>query len=224
MSMRMRGGAVVVVAWMTLVTARAATAQPANERPGGAAPEPDVEPVERVRLDLGVTIMSLGGGNGGVAVWPSVHTGLEIRMAGPAWLIASGHASYREHELDAWDPTYSDESTSINGGGRLGVRLETPVFEWLELGGHATLGARYGRHDSLVNGDHESIDIGAQGGVGAHLRPKRFFGMRLGLDVVRAGRSWSRATAQYDVRSEQTSSAAYAEIIAWPTFEMTFTF
>lgn len=166
---------------------------------------------ERFRVDLGMDFIGAGvGGLNGGSWWPLLTTTGEVRAGGPAWIFLRAFGSYRRDELDGLD------GESWSAGGRLGVRVEIPTFEWLEIGGSASFVSAYNQFvDSSLSAG--TLSVGALAGPSAHFRIKRFFGMRVGLDLLSAGHIWTANLAH-------RGSSSYATLQASPTFEMTFTF
>jgi hypothetical protein len=212
----------------TLLAAQVAVAQ--EEMEPGVSPRAEAAPPaeERVRIQLGMALAIPGvggvaGGNagavgaiGGYGFGPLPQAAIGIHVAGPAWFVVGGHFGYHETRVEGSDGSFDGQS--VDGGGELGVRLEAPTFDWLELGGNLMLEASYAG-TSGDHGEYESIRFGGVAGVGAHLRPTRFFGIRMGLTLLRAGRAWQPAGAE-----GTSASSTYAELVAWPSAELTFTF
>jgi hypothetical protein len=213
---------------VTLLAAQLAVAQEEKEPEVPRRAEAGPSPAERVRIQLGMALAvpgvgGVGGANpgavgaiGGYGLGAVPQAAIGIHVAGPAWFVVGGHFGY--HEASVESPGGSFDGRAIDGGGELGVRLEAPTFDWLEVGGNAMLEAGYAGTSS-DQGEYESIRVGGVAGVGAHLRPTRFFGIRMGLTLLRAGRAWQTAGAE-----GTSASNTYAELVAWPSVELTFTF
>ncbi|NUP05590.1 MAG: hypothetical protein HOW73_05970 [Polyangiaceae bacterium] len=187
---------------------------PRIDVPADAAPMTPPPPPEYVRVGLGMGLMFAGGLNAPVSVVPLAVAGVDVHMFGPAWLVLRANGNYADDELNG-------QSTKTYGvGGRIGVRLEAPLFDWLEAGGYGALQGQYSKQSSSgLTGplDSQTGWFGGVIGASAHLRPTRFFGVRLGLDVLRAGHAWST----YGEESYESTSVAFEPS---PSVELTFTF
>lgn len=204
----MRVGCIAFIAVMGV--SRAVVAQE-----GSAAGTPPINPLEehpeRFRVDLGVDFIAAGvGGLNDGSWWPAAAATGEVRAAGPAWIFLRAFGSYRRDELDGL------VGESWSAGGRLGMRVEVPTFDWLEIGGSASF---VGAYSEFVSASETggTLSIGGLAGPSAHFRIKKFFGMRLGLDLLSAGHQWMGSLGH-------RSSVSYVSLQASPTFEMTFTF
>lgn len=184
---------------------------------------PDTQQEERARLDLGIGLMggwgagtgSGGGAAGGLGgLMPMVHASGELHLAGPVWLVVRAQGGYASWETDGV------EGTSWSAGGAVGPLVETPVFDFADVGGYLLVGGSYGRsEDDTVR--TASAQLGGVAGVSVHFRATRFFGVRLLLDVLEAGRAWS-GYASLDQGT--AGSNTYARVTAQPSMELTFTF
>lgn len=143
---------------------------------------------EHVRVDLGMGFANLGGPSGWMP-WPTASIGVEGHLGGPVWLFTAASGTYSESEGDGGDGKggYVD--------GSLGLRVEAPVFRWLEMGGFAMARAAYWES---VAGDIQrdrSRSFGGAIGASAHFRPTRFFGVRLALEALRVDhQEWGSET------------------------------
>ncbi len=208
-----------VASWV--VTAGAAEAEGNGEARAKVQAEEPTGNTESVRLDMGlglsgVTIVGTGNGGAGAGplgggLFPMASVGLEVHLAGPAWLVIRARGSYSSFDeaVQTWH--------AWSAGGTIGPRFETPVFEFLDVGGHVFFDASYSGMDVPYGVQESNLSLGGIAGGSLHFRPTRFFGVRLVLDVVRAGYAWTQG---------QTSEAAqgYAQLSASPQVELTFTF
>jgi hypothetical protein len=186
---------------------------------------PDTQQEERARLDLGIGLMGGWGagtangagaasGSGLGGLMPIVHASGELHLAGPVWLVVRAQGGYASWETDGV------EGTSWSAGGAVGPLVETPVFDFADVGGYLLVGGSYGRsEDDTVR--TASAQLGGVAGVSVHFRATRFFGVRLLLDVLEAGRAWS-GYASLDQGT--AGSNTYARVTAQPSMELTFTF
>jgi hypothetical protein len=211
---------VLAVASTWAETAVAAGGEGRAEAGVMAAPEEPRNDGESVRLDLGlglsgVTIVGATNGAAGTlggGLFPAAHAGLEVHLAGPAWLAIRARGSYSAFGDG------SQVSRAWSAGGTIGPRFETPVFDFLDVGGHVFVDASYSGSEVLIEGPQASTaSVGGVAGASLHFRASRFFGVRLVLDVVRAGYAWTPG---------QIPEAAhtYAQLTASPQIELTFTF
>ena len=203
------------------------------EEPERPLPASDARSVERERaeqryqlnLGLGLQGASVGsagglGGLGGLGA-PYAKAGVELRISGPVWLIVEAHGGVSTSE----DPGMS--ATSWSAGAALGVRLEQPVFDFVSVGGYgALIGDVAGASleaaladGTAIAGDTSALAVGAAFGGGLHFRASSFFGVRLGLELLRGGYARS-----YDSSTDRVSSSGYAELRASPSVALTFTF
>jgi hypothetical protein len=173
--------------------------------------------VEHHRVTLGMTIPNgVGAGTGGGAVGglgsiPYATAGYETRMAGPAWFLVALRGGI---DGDAIDDT--QQYGSWYAGATVGVRVEAPVHEYVELGGYG----RFGGSLSSYGGPgyvQDSWQLGAEIGAGMHFRPTRLFGVRLCIDVL----DWGYGEAS---DGAQLSAQVYAHLKASPSLELTFSF
>jgi len=187
-----------------------------QEAPTAVAPTEEKEsekdakrPVDHHRLVLGMGYpQALAGSAGGLgSMGPYGSAGYEARIAGPAWFMIAAHGGVSSFESSGVQST-----TTWSIGGTTGVRLEAPVFDFVDVGGYGAFRGAASRAQ-----DASAHFVGAVFGVGLHLRPTRFFGVRLGLEVLSAGYSHSAYL-------HQVASAAYANLTASPSLELTFSF
>ncbi len=241
----MIGSIVPLQAWADETATNAAPAAQTKEPPSGAAPvatssataeSGDAQVAARrrgqvFRVDLGLSLPSgaMGGAAAGLGAgplgWtPVVETAFELHLTGPAWGFVRARGSYRTNE------DCCSRSFVWGAGGDVGVRVEAPLFPWLDLGGHVAVGAGV---------DHSRIDWGsdfsqtwaldAAGvlGLSAHLRPIDVFGVRLSVDIVSVGHSrssWEGTLAGTGYVQRADASSTYAQLTATPRFELTYTF
>ena len=207
-------GVGVLVMWPTL--ARAAPGEAEDADAAETAPRD-----ERVRVAIGVGWMAAGlGASAGAGAGPIGALGgpmatatLEARLGGPAWAVAGVRG-------DMAQATANDQtSETYSVGGTAGLRLETPVFRWLDAGGHVLAEASRGAVEVSGDGGGEATftRVGGVAGPSIHFRPSEVFGVRLALDVLHAGRTWAE-----DQNGEAT--AVNAGVSASPRAEVTFSF
>jgi len=171
-----------------------------KQQPARPAPRKD-----HARVDLGTSFPNLGSvGAGGVAgatslgalAWvPAVEAAFELHLSGPAWLFARASGSYHEDAMDDY------KAQTWMAAGDLGLRLEAPIFRWLEAGGHALVGLGTSGSRVIGAGAFDSMQnswLRGVAGVGAHLRPTDFFGVRLSLDLLSAGYATYQMPQQND--------------------------
>lgn len=174
---------------------------------------------EHFRVNLGVGLAAIGGGNGWQLL-PMTSLGFDVHAAGPVWITAALNAGYWKTE-----GTGMSDSTSKSVGGRLGVRVEAPVFDWLEAGGYALFVAGYSDSgdDSLR---FRSLTLGGVAGVSAHLRASRFFGVRLFVEAFHAGIMYSNVEETFDdgVTSSAGGGTTFVDFVPRPGVDLTFTF
>lgn len=214
MNVRLRWtGAVVLVC----VPALNVSAQGAEGPPEEGAPKDKPAAVEHHRLTLGMTLpMGIGAGAGGSGAGalggiPFATAGYEARMVGPAWFLVALRGGIAAGATDGYQ-----NYESWYAGGTVGVRLEAPVHEYVELGGHGRFGGSLGRY-ATVGGYQDSWQLGAEIGGGMHLRPTRLFGVRLCIDVL----DWGYSEAFYQNGNDAN---VYAHLKAEPSLELTFSF
>lgn len=182
----------------------------------------------QLALGLGLQGVALGGGAGAGAAGPLggvpspyLTTGFETRLAGPAWLLLEAHGSVGK------DNGYGATGTQWSAGGALGVRLEHPVYDFVSVGGYGALVGSYSHAAYEGPGpegepwafESNAFSVCAVFGVGLHFRASSFFGVRLGLELLRAGYS--------EVDEPLTNSGAagaFAQLAASPRVALTFTF
>lgn len=187
-----------------------------QEAPTAVAPtekkesEKDAKPpVDHHRLVLGMGYPQLLAGSAGAlgSLGPYGSAGYETRIAGPAWFMIAAHGG-----VSSYEDSSSGGTTAWSIGGTTGVRLEAPVFDFVDVGGYGAF-----RGAASQAQEYSAYSVGAVFGLGLHLRPTRFFGVRLGLEVLSAG--YSHAAYMQDV-----ARAAYANLTASPSLELTFSF
>ncbi|MBL8744195.1 MAG: hypothetical protein JNK04_23970 [Myxococcales bacterium] len=188
--------------------AAAAASDPATKRES-ATPESH-------RLNLGMTIPLGGvsaGGSSTLGSLPSASAGYEARMTGPAWFLValrgglnSAYSRYTEPEGDTVESRFG----AWSAGGTVGVRVEKPVHEYVEVGGYGIVGAMFSQTNY-----GESLGIGGAFGAGLHFRPTRLFGIRLAVEVLDWGYSES-------VNGADESQGGYATLKASPGLDFTF--
>jgi hypothetical protein len=215
-----------IVASCVLFISQRAQAQEAEAKAEKEQEPPkEAQAEERARLDLGLGLMGgWGAGTGNAAgaaggaglggLMPTVHATGELHLAGPVWLVVRAQGGYASWETDGVG------GSSWNVGGSLGPLVETPVFDFADVGGYLLVGGSYGRSadDTLRTANAQ---IGGVAGVSVHFRATRFFGVRLLLDVLEAGHAWSG----YGPPTDGTfGSNTYARVTAQPSMELTFTF
>lgn len=191
----------------------------AEEEPSKTADQKEEQapPIERHRLTLGMTVPSGGvgtsnGGVGGLGTIPYATAGYEARMAGPAWFLLALNGGLAGNTAEDG----YEESSSWYAGGTIGVRIEVPVHDYVEVGGHGRFGGGLG---SYVNGggNSDSWQLGAEAGAGIHFRPTRLFGVRLCIDVL----DWGY---REDFYGGGKSTGVYAHLKADPSLDLTFSF
>jgi hypothetical protein len=180
----------------------------------------EADEAEHARIGLGLSLPNVTGAAGNIgggagvlgALAPRGTASVEIHAAGPLWVSLGLTGAYSETEIE------DVEGQSGTLGGRAGLRIETPVFEWLEAGGYGFFEGRYSFFEGgeAPGTQANQVFVGGDAGVAAHLRPTRFFGVRLGLEILRVGHSW--ANDRGENRSFQV------ELTAAPSVEVTFTF
>ncbi len=184
-------------------------------------------PRERVRLDLGIGLTNVGGTGGGLgAFFPTATVGVEGHLGGPAWLFATGSGYYGET-----DGSFGEGKGGYVDGA-VGLRLEAPVFHWLEMGGYGVVRGAYWEATSSgwEEGRDRSGSLGGALGASAHLRPTRFFGVRLGLEVLRVDyQEWGSEQRFQDAdgRSSTLSDggdSVSVGLVPTPSVALTFTF
>jgi hypothetical protein len=223
-------GVVVCAASRPAAAAEPDTSAPA---PATSAPAPAPAPAEKpaaaserkeiARIDFGLsfphvnglaTVGGAGGlgGLGGGGLWlPTIEAAFELRIAGPLWALARLSGSYTD-SLASGYVHYAAGSFA----GDVGVRLEFPLFHWLDAGGHLLLGAS----DTESTDDfYDAKDLVLRGvaGVGAHFRPTDFFGVRLSLDLLSATHE-EASIPDYEVHTNAIA------LTSTPRVELTFTF
>lgn len=184
-----------------------------------AAPnEPEV-PTEHVRLNLGLGLLgptNLGAGGAGVgtlgatALMPFTRASFEAHLAGPAWLVISAQGGYEESSFNG------QEASNWLAALRFGPRFEARVVDKVEAGGYVLAEGVLGNAE--VEGNRNStIQVGGVAGASIHFRPTPLFGVRLAIDVLRAG-------YQRGASGALEASSGYVRLTASPSIELTFTF
>ncbi len=192
-----------------------------EERAAAEARRAEERAKQKYRLDLGVGLDGVGVGAGagpalGGLSSPYASAGFEVRMVGPAWftLAATGGGSA--------NGGYGQSSAWWSARAALGVRVEQPVFDFVDVGGfgHLTGSISADEYDAGAGGSggSRSYSVGARAGLGLHFRATSFFGIRLDLQLLDAG--YSRSLDNND----EGSSGAYALLTAAPRVGMTFSF
>ncbi len=151
-------------------------------------------------------LSSAGAGSlGGLA--PTVSLTAGPRLGGPLWLVFGVEGSVLEI-------SNGDVGARVWGaGGSLGVRLDVPILPKVELGGSAT-----SRVSTQFGPDWDSLSVSGHIGLGLHLRPTSFFGIRTDVEVFRVG------YASADGLSGSGHEVIAAEIHAAPSLSLTFSF
>ena len=203
---------------------RAALADDAAPESAPPAGVEEVRSKQRYRLDLGMGMQGVGvattGALGGLSS-PFARAGFEARLAGPAWLMLEAHGSVGTNE------GYGSASSWWSAGGAIGVRLEQPVYDFVSVGGYGVVLGSYSRagyagpgpDGAPIGADSSAFSVGAAFGVDLHFRASSFFGVRLGLELLRAGyeESWDDWTGD-------GASGAFGRLTASPRVALTFTF
>lgn len=208
----------VVVCAGVVIAEEARAEAPAEEASRGVAPSRKEEP-PTFRVDAGLELASgLGAGTAGPVagpILPLANVGFEWRLRGPFWAFVRGGGGIVSSDQGA------AQHLDWNAGGQVGVRLELPVLDWMDVGGHLMVGASAARSEERLGEDvywgASSLEAGGRLGVAAHLHPTTFFGTRLSLGLLDAGYA---IVAQGD----QRASNAYAHVTARPAVELTFSF
>lgn len=232
------GSIVPLPAWAEEAPSAGEAPAPREEpRTGVAAESRDAEVAARrrgqiFRVDLGLSLPSgaMGGSAAGLGAgplgWtPTVETAFELRLAGPAWGFVRAKGAY-------WaDDNCCSENEAWSAGGDLGVRIELPLFHWLDVGGHVLLGVdvEHARYDTTTGDflDHWALSGAGAVGLAAHLRPTDFFGVRLSVDLFSAGhaRASMEGTEPGTGRVlRQDEAITHAQLTAAPRVELTYTF
>ena len=189
----------------------------------GAEAQKDVEAQDEAardaqvfRVNAGASMATLNAGSSGLAgvgslgaVGPTVSINAGPRLAGPLWLAVGLEGSVNQSE-----PGEQAESMTAWGvGGSIALRLDVPILPMVELGGSVTprINAQFGQW-------WNQLSVSGHLGVGLHLRPTNFFGIRTEVELFRVGYT----------RFEPTGSDVYelfaAEIYAGPSASLTFSF
>lgn len=208
--LRWAGAVVLVCAPASTVVAEATESPPTDTAKKEEAPA-----VEHHRITLGMGIPNglVGGtGNGGLGSIPYATAGYEARMIGPAWFLVALRGGIDQGGQDGYQ-TYE----SWYAGGTVGFRIEAPVHEYVELGGHGRFGGSLGRYTTMDGSYEDSWQLGAEAGAGMHFRPTRLFGVRLCIDVL----DWGYSESFY---GGEEAANVYAHLKAEPSLELTFSF
>lgn len=177
-----------------------------------------------LRVDLGLGLpgangaglTSIGGGLGAAggltSSWiPTGEVTLELRAVGPLWFVGRAIGSYHTASAQGFEV-----ARSWSVGGQAGVRVEVPLLDWLEAGGHVLLGGNVAR-SAAESYASSGYFVGGVVGASTHLRPTELFGVRLSLDILRAGHQSSSGTGH-------DASGTFIELTATPHLELTFSF
>ncbi len=207
-----------------LLVQPARAAEPPNDgAQAQSAQREEVAPTFRIDLGMGASWATNGGGAvagvgtlGGVGPFtPFALISFEGHLAGPVWLVVRATGDYARQ-------TYEDEVASAwSLGLQAGPRFEFPVASRVDVGGHVLLQGAYGRaRQSLPDGEDgssETVRVGGLAGTSVHFRITPLFGVRLAIDVLRAGYGWGNGGGT-------DWSSAYAQLTADPSVALTFTF
>jgi hypothetical protein len=195
--------------------------------------ERDVErDAQRYRIKLGVGINArLGGlapgatagGSAGAlgSLSPIGSAGLDIRIDGPVWFVVSASGGVASYAKGA------ESSSAWRIEPAAGLRLETPVFDFVSVSGSGLANARFSRssYDHVTGagtsegGASEGFSVGGTFAASLHFRPTSFFGVRLDLELLRIG--YQRT---YDSWTDAADSGAFGELNASPSVALTFSF
>ena len=212
-------GVVVCVAWIGDV-AEAQADEGAGRWPEPVSVEQSAPPKPATfRVNLGLELMSgLGAGSTGPIAGPLIpHTSvsLEWRMRGPLWAFVRGGGGVNGSDQGA------AHDIAWTAGGGAGIRLELPVLDWMDVGGHVLVGAAASRDEQRWNDEvvwgASSLEAAARLGLGAHLHPTSFFGTRLSLGLLDGG-------YRVEAMGDERWAAFYARVTAQPQVELTFSF
>lgn len=188
----------------------------AEEQAAARRAEP---PAEHVRLDLGLGLLAptnSGSGGGGVGalgittVMPFTRATFEAHLAGPAWFLIAAQGGYEESSFNG------DEGHHWLAALRIGPRFEARVIDEVEAGGYVLVEGALG-HVEVEGYGASNLQVGGVAGGSIHFRPTPLFGVRLAIDVLRAG-------YQRGVAGEVDASTGYVRLTASPSIELTFTF
>lgn len=190
----------------------------ANETPEMAARS------ESVRVDVGLGIAGNLGGGGAVAGLgggPLISTGVavEAHLAGPAWLVVRGSGGFTQ-----WDTEGVASASSSFAGLRVGPRFEWRVIDYFDAGFHVQANGAVAHDEGSASSgadayDGDAYEVGGVAGGSIHYRATSVFGVRLAVDLVKAGYASS-----WNDTGKASVSAGYANLSPAPSAELTFTF